>query len=453
MKKFNTILLINPPYERAGVSESVSSVSISLSLAMLGAICQNLGRNTKVLDLNLYFDWTDRLLLTVHDYEPDLVGITFTTPTYYLANEIAKTIKRENEKDVTIVGGGAHATALPRETLMGSAFDGLAIGEADLSFQELIKTADKNTPGWFWKSDNNFVKTGVFPQISFLDNLPHGAFDLFDTEKYIYPEETSRKNPVCLLETSRGCYAKCSFCNKNIFGHRIRKKSSRRIVDEIEYILSCGFGEIHLSDDSFTADLNHAKGMCDEILARGLKFPWVPRSGIRVDRITGKVLEIMRKAGCYHVPFGIESGSQNVINRINKGITIEQVRNSVKIAKELEFETTGYFMIGLPGETVETLMKTLDFASELQLDHVKFGFTIPLPGTPMFEELEEIGNLLTRDWNKFTYTTPSWEIFGFEDKRLRAFIESVQFNDHILVDIANKSLHFDYNKKNYVLNK
>ena len=279
------------------------------------------------------------------------------------------------------------------------------------------------------------------PLIKNLDDLPFAAVELFDTTQYIYPADASRENPVCLLETSRGCYAYCIYCNKNIFGHKIRRKSSKRVVDEMQYILGCGFREIHFADDSFTADLNHAKGVCNEIINRGLSFPWVPRSGIRVDRVTPDLLNLMRKAGCYHTPFGIESGSQEVLDRMKKGITVDQVIRAVQMSKDAGMETTGYFMFGLPGETKDTIMKTIEFALQLRLDHNKFGVAIPLPGTEFFELLDQEGLLKTNDWEKFTYSTPPWELYHHPSLD-RDTLEQITINQERLMDVANRSIHF-----------
>ena len=151
-----------------------------------------------------------------------------------------------------------------------------------------------------------------------LDALEFPAYFLYDIPKYIMPRVFSRESPLGVMETSRGCYAHCVYCNKNIHGYKLRQKSPQRVVDEMEYLLKLGFREIHITDDVFTADMPRAYKICEQILRRNLKFPWYPRGGIRVDRINKELLVIMKKAGCYRIPFGVESGSQRVIDVIKR---------------------------------------------------------------------------------------------------------------------------------------
>lgn len=406
MTHFTKFLFVNPPYEAIGVSESVSSMSVVLSLAMLAALCRKHRRDVEILDLNLHSDWQSTYRSKLSSFKPDVVGITFTTPTVFLARQLVQ-ISRESGSTF-VIGGGPHATALPLETLSECGFDAIAVGEAEFAFENfLLDSHADNIPGWVTPGMSTYG-SGLIVQD--LDSLPYAAVDLFDVERYVYPDRASRRNPVCLIETCRGCYARCTFCNKNIFGFKLRRKSPKRVVDEMEFILNCGYCEIHIADDLFTADLRHASAVCREIIKRRLIFPWVPRSGIRVDRISAPLLKIMAEAGCYHVPLGIESGNQQILDRIKKGITLDQVRQAVASIRAAGMETTGYFMVGMPGETQETIKQTLDFSTGLKLDFIKIGVCVPLPGTPMFSELEQAGRLRTRDWGRYTYATPHWEL-------------------------------------------
>lgn len=441
MNNCQKILLINPPYEIIGVTESVSSVSVTLSIAMLAGVAKKFDKEVKIIDLNLYANWENILDREILKFDPDLVGITFTTPLVKISDKICKRIKELSNKKVMVIGGGAHATAMPVQTLETTCFDAVALGEAEEAFEEyLTKGSFENLKGWYFKDGEKILGGLPAPLIENLDSLPFGAYKLFEANKYLYPKEMCRANPVCLLETSRGCYAKCTFCNKNIFGFKIRRKSAKRVVDEMEYILSLGFKEIHLADDLFTADMKHAKHVCEEILKRGLKFHWLPRSGIRVDKVSAELLRIMKDAGCYHIPFGIESGNQQILDNIKKNVTIEEIKNAIRLSKEAGLETTGYFMFGLPGETPETVQETIDLALELKLDHIKFGITVPLPGTPLFEQLKIENRLITFDWEKYTYSTPPWEIYDHPTLS-REQIENIYILGNQLIDVANKSMH------------
>jgi radical SAM superfamily enzyme YgiQ (UPF0313 family) len=371
----------------------------------------------------------------LEQWHPDTVGITFTTPMAPLAAKLAMLAKKCG--DIVVLGGGPHATALPVETLRSGPFDAIALGEAEVAFEQaLLRHTINGIHGWASQENPASSRVSLLPD---LDQLPFAAVDLFDVKRYVYPARASRKNPVCLLETSRGCYARCTFCNKNIFGFKIRRKSPTRVVDEMEYILSCGYREIHLADDLFTADMHHAEEVCREILRRNMHFPWVPRSGLRVDRVSPKLMEIMAEAGCYHIPFGIESGNQEVLDRIKKGITIDQVRMAVQYARSAGMQTTGYFMVGMPGETVHTMTDTLTFAVNLELDFVKVGVCIPLPGTPMFDELERSGRLKTREWALYTYATPPWDLVDSTELPPDV-LGRLKINEIGIMDLANRTL-------------
>ena len=433
--KFERLLLINPPYEAVGVSESVSSVSVTLALAMLAGLCRRHGREVRVLDLNLTSCWEEVFDAELLRFSPDTVGITFTTPMAPLAARLAARTKQAG--NITVLGGGPHATALPYETLRSGPFDAVALGEAEVCFERLLAAGQVDgIEGW---ATRRTLTPAAGPLVEDLDELPIAAVDLFEVKRYVYPVRASRRNPVCLLETSRGCYARCTFCNKNIFGFKIRRKSPQRVVDEMEFILDCGYGEIHLADDLFTADMRHAEAVCREILHRGLRFPWVPRSGLRVDRVSPQLLSLMAEAGCYHIPFGIESGNQEVLERIKKGITLEQVRHAVRYAKDAGMQTTGYFMVGMPGETKRTMHETLEFATSLELDYVKVGVCVPLPGTPMFTELEQAGRIRTRRWDLFTYATPPWNLVDSAEVTPEV-LDQLTISGVAMMDLANRTM-------------
>jgi radical SAM superfamily enzyme YgiQ (UPF0313 family) len=175
--------------------------------------------------------------------------------------------------------------------------------------------------------------------------------------------------------------------------------------------LSLGFREIHLADDLFTADLPRVKRICLAIIRSGLDISWYPRAGIRVDHVDRELFELMKRAGVWSVPFGIESGNENILQRIGKGITPDQVRKAVELAKSVGLTTEGYFMIGHPDETEKTIQETIRFSVSLGLDYAKFTINTPLPGTPLFEEWDRAGVIKTKDWSKYNFHTPPKELY------------------------------------------
>ena len=447
------IILINPDYYEDIFAQSKARAAVSrgvipLGLASLAAPLLNAGHQVRIINLNLAENPQAFLAGAIREFQPNFAGITSTTPLIYKAYEIASQIK-SLDKNILVLAGGPHPSAIPEEVLQESSIDCVVRGEGDFVLAMIVEQGfSPAIPNIFYKSNGDIIASErQHDFISDLDSLPFPAFELFDIKDYSQPGIASRKAPLGYMETSRGCYARCIFCNKNIHGYKVRMKSPDRVVDEMARMLKIGFKEIHLIDDIFTANMDRAYHICEEILRRGLKFPWYPRGGIRVDRVNLELLKIMKRAGCYRIPFGVESGSQRILNLVKKKITLEQCENAVRMAKEAGLETECYFMIGHPTETEEDIKKSIAFAIRLNPDYAKFAITIPLPGTPLFNDLVANGRIKTRDWNKYNFSLPakdlyehdtlSWEtIEEYYNKSHRKFY----FRPGYIVGMINKTL-------------
>jgi anaerobic magnesium-protoporphyrin IX monomethyl ester cyclase len=409
------VLLINPAFSNIIYRHAKIKVGVPinplLNLALLARPVMQAGYRVRISDLNLVEEPDVSLFEEIRKEKPRLIGITFTTPLYAEARRLAESIKKNNP-DVIIVAGGAHATTFPAQIISESAFDIIAVGEQDFLMRDLLlNNCLKNVKGIVFRDNGNSATTERQKFIDDLDSLPFPAWELYDLKKYRRLSLSNRLSPPGYLETSRGCPWGCVFCNKNIQGRKFRAKSPKRVVDEIEYMLRCGFKEINILDDTFSTDINRAKQICDGIISRNLKFPWHPLNGIRVNCVDKELFIKMKKSGCYKVSFGIESGNQDIINNIDKRITLDEVRRAVRLARDVGFEIFGYFMLGLPGETAETMMDTIRFAKELKLDIAKFNITIPLPGTRLFDEWERLGLIKSRDWTKYNFYSPYYELY------------------------------------------
>jgi radical SAM superfamily enzyme YgiQ (UPF0313 family) len=205
------------------------------------------------------------------------------------------------------------------------------------------------------------------------------------------------------MTTSRGCPHACIFCvGRKMVGARLRFRSPALVVDELAYLGSLGFHQINLADDLFTADRRRCLAVCDEIRRRGLKIPWT--SFARVDTVSEELLRRMREAGCTAVSFGIESGNPGILKTIRKRITLEQVTAAVGMCARAGVTPMASFILGLPGETADTLDETLAFAKRLQEDGLIYGFHLlaPFPGTEVRERSGELGlQILSDDWSQY----------------------------------------------------
>ncbi|OGX10315.1 MAG: hypothetical protein A2Y00_03250 [Omnitrophica WOR_2 bacterium GWF2_43_52] len=414
MKK--KVLLCVLPYYDEIFSNALVKVAVSRKTMMLGiaSVAGELRKNgfvCRIIDLNLTVDPESALKNTLQEFLPDYAGMTITTPLVSLGKKYSKLIKDTMPSCIT-VAGGPHASVLPEELLKQSHFDIAVKGEGELTMRELVSGAPlEKITGISFKAGNTIASNPPRPLITDLDTLADPAYELYDIKKYVHPKMVARRNPVAALETSRGCFGKCSYCNKSIFDTKYRMKSPQRVVQDFIHVISLGFREIHIVDDVFSGDMARAKNICKLLLSRKLDITWYPRGGLRVDRVDKELIYLMRQAGCYRIPFGIESGSQKILDTIGKGITLAQVRKAVDLAKAQGMEVEGYFMLGLPNDTLETLKETLDFALSLNIDYAKFAITVPLPGTLLFKEWDAAGIIKTKDWNKYNFASSPRDLY------------------------------------------
>ena len=400
----------------------------NLTLATLAGHLVN-AHDVKIVDLEIKAHPLQRLFDEILNFKPDIVAASASTPDYLAIKEIMFKLKCKYPHIKTIVGG-VHITALAQEVSEESCFDIIVIGEGDTVIPEILGTRTLDTvPGIIYKngSSGKLIFTLKRKHIANLNSLPYPAWHLFDISKYKNSRISSRRNPVGLIETSRGCAFQCSFCNKLTFGSDYRAKDPKRVVDEMEYMLKCGFKEIHIIDDSFTQDINRAKEICAEIIRRNLKFPWSSLSGVRVDMVDFDFFKLAKRSGCWQVGFGIETGDQNILNKINKKTTLSQAENAVKLAVKAGINTFGFFILGLSGETEESMKRTIGFAKRLPLDIAKFDICIPYPGTAYYQELRAEGRIKSLDWSKyichqirepiFDHPNLDWQVLGVYYKK------------------------------------
>ncbi len=393
-------------YSKSKVKVAVSETP-SLTFAALAAALQESGHEVRCADLNLTSQPEKVLQQQLEDFSPDYLGINCTTPLYYETQHIAS-IAKEHNPNIVVVVGGAHPSSLPESTMMDPNIDIGCIGEGDITMTEIVSGNDwASIKGITYSKNGAITANQPREYIKNLDDLPFPAWNIFDIKAYKSSTLSCRNNPVGTIETSRGCPFGCTYCNKSIFGRTFRPKSPARVVDEMEYMLNLGFKEIHINDDGFTTDLNRAKQICDLICQRGLNFPWRLCNGIRVDRVDREFLRKARNAGCYGLAFGVESGDQALLDNIDKGITIEQVRDAFTWAKETGLETTAFFMIGLPGETEQTIQKSINCAISLAPDYAKTSILLPLPGTYLYNSFEQKGYIKSKDWILYNQHNPS----------------------------------------------
>lgn len=405
-------LLINPSYYGSygnAKASIINPIHPTLGLASIAGGALARGHQVEILDLSsLPYDYRlvrDKIL----ESKPDVVGITATTPLMNQMRDLSVLIK-DISKNIAVVGGGPHPSALPLETLRETLLDAVFVGEADFSFSDYCDgTAPSDVPGLYYRSGDDIAFSGVRRPIEDLDMLPMPAWHLYNPDNYRHMSHLyARRTPITTAEFSRGCVFKCDFCASKItMALGYRKKSPQRCVEEVRQLHKLGFREFKLADDIFTSDQGWAGAVCDAIADADIDIIWTASNGIRVESADDELFRRMARAKCYRVSFGFESGNDEVLKAFGKGgrASVEQGRKAVKMARAAGIDTTGFFMLGLSPDTEKTMQDTIDFARGLPLDVLKFGIAIAFPGTKMFTDFAKAGLVRSYNWDDyFIYT-------------------------------------------------
>ena len=373
-------------------------------LAYATAVLEKAGFKVKLYDFPALGWDKNRFKRLIKEQNPDFVVLDSTTPSVYSDIECAKIVKDNSKAWVLMVG--PHVSALPVETLQlaKGAVDIACIGEYDYSVKEAIENVDKPyaVPGIAYYKNGQVIETPPRPLIDNLDELPFPAWRHLDLFKYF---DGGKLYPYIDVISGRGCPNRCAFClwPQVMHGLRYRLRSPVNVVDELEHdIRLCPEilrGEFFFEDDTFTVDSKRAILICEEILRRNLKITFSVNA--RVDNADVKMFKMMKEAGCRELLVGFESGIQNILDNVNKKITLEQSRIFMDTAKKTGLQVHGCFVIGLPGETKETAKETIDFALSLECDTIQFSGAVPFPGTVFFDDAKKAGWLKTQDWSKW----------------------------------------------------
>jgi anaerobic magnesium-protoporphyrin IX monomethyl ester cyclase len=407
----SSVLLINPSYSATSYGTAKGSISNpiypTLGLATIAGEALRRGHKVEILDLSYRpYDW--RLVRQrILDGKPDIVGITATTPLMNQARDISILCK-DISSDILVAGGGAHISAMPVESLKESMIDVALAGESDLSFGDLCDgLSPASITGLYLRgSDGEIVHTGDRPPIHDLDDLAMPAWHLYDPREY--RDRISRilvkRPPGTIAEFSRGCVFKCDFCaSKMTMALGYRKKSPERCAEEVRLLHRLGWREFMLADDIFTSDSSWATRVSEAITRTGLDMAWTCNNGIRVESADETLFTAMRRAGCYRVSFGFETGNEEVLKAFGKGgkATLAQGRVAVRKARQAGIDTNGFFLMGLSADTDESLDDTIAYARSLELDTMVFGVAIAFPGTKMFHEYFAEGLVKSFDWDEY----------------------------------------------------
>lgn len=389
-----SIVLINP-YPSAVRGINNATIEPPLGLAYLASYLREHGFECHIIDANVLRMPVPEVLKYIQDINPSLVGISTNVITHKDGIILAQEIRRQWLK-LPIVLGGPLPSSLPY-TALGVA-DVVVIGEGEETLLEIVKniTQNKHEPykdvlGCVYGSPGNPTTNKPRPLIQNLNCLPFPAHDLLPP--FIRYKRRAKRLPVGAIITSRGCSYQCVFCNKNIFQRKLRMRSVDNILEEIDWLINLyHIKQIDILDDNVTMDIERAKELF--LRLKPYKLDINLQNGIRADRCDFELLKIMKESGVYKLSIGVESGDLDIQRTIKKHLQLERVLEVTQWAKSLGIIVYGNFMIGLPGDTPDTMQKTINFAIKMDPHIANFMMTIPFPGTELYEKVQSDGEFL-----------------------------------------------------------
>jgi anaerobic magnesium-protoporphyrin IX monomethyl ester cyclase len=387
-----TVTLIYPYFHRS--SDNSIFRFPPLGLGYVAACLKKAGIAVELVDCT--FLKQDEALEKVRRSQPRIIGMQVMFSMKEKALELARLLK--NDCDL-LVAGGPLPTSDPEEFLRS--FDVVVVGEGEQTMLELVRavqngTSLMNVKGIAFREKDQVKVTPPRDFIKDLDSIAFPSREFFNHRAYMrYFKEKFGYTETSII-TSRGCPFNCDFCSRPVFGNSFRSRTAANIVDEVEVVHKLGYERVWFADDCFTLDRKRLLNICDELGRRRANVSWECLS--RVDTVDGQIAQKMKRAGCARVFFGIESGNDSILRIMKKQVTTKQAERAVHVFKKAGIQVGAFFILGYPGESSETVLDTVRFASSLPLDYLSFTFPYPIPGTPLFDRVKY--SMISQEWKE-----------------------------------------------------
>lgn len=412
------IILINTSFKDIYGYEKM----FPLGLGYLAAVLKKDGHNVSLLEPQLDDIGDCQLREHLRKENPDLIGLTAVTPTFPQALELARIIKEELSA-VPIVLGGVHASSFPDKLLDAyKEFDFIIFGEGEVTFSDLCRRLAQggenfhDIPGLCFRGAQGVVKNISRELITQLDAIPFPDRDLVNLSRYKLPLHIEKGKRSVSMITSRGCPAGCIFCSSKVtMGPNFRAHSCDYVIKEIEHLVRHHkVDHIQFVDDTFTISPERVRMICRQILKRNIRIEW--HCFARVETVSEELLFLMKAAGCTSILFGIESGDEQILKNIKKGISMAKAKQAHQAARKAGITVLSSFILGNPGETLKTAKSTIDFACKLNPSFALFYRLVPYPGSPAYQMYSSQGRLkMTLGWESFA---PKGKDMVFEHENL-----------------------------------
>lgn len=424
-------LLIQPPVhlnELYGELAGAGSELAPQGLCTIATIARKEGYKVSILDAEALRLTVDETIDRILEVQPDIIGFTLYTTFVPIVKDISTKLKKiydTSGKELFVLVGGSHATITKEEVLQEhSVFDIACIGEGEITFVQILDALQnkknlRDVKGIVFRGkDNRVIATEKRPFITSLDTIPFPDWSLLpELKKFYRPAGDSLKRaPSAGIVTSRGCDGKCYFCNPWQLGKQVRYHSAEYVYKMILDLMdNYGIRDIYIQDDTFVMNKDNVMAFCKILIDEKLDLTWACHG--RVNHIDKELLQQMKKSGCWQIALGIESGSQKILDNINKGATVEQNYNALKLCEEVGMDVKGLFMIGCFGEDHDTVKETIAFIKKVHITDFHMNFFTPLPLTVAIKLWPKYGRF---DPSKgaFMGSMPSFVPFGLTEEEL-----------------------------------
>lgn len=399
------VMLINPPYSSSKY-KFIGLVAPPLGIAYIGAVLESGGFEVEIIDgAALEMNW-ESLEKAINKAAPQVIAITALTPTINQALETAKLAKKTCP-DAMVIMGGYHPSFNYSEILEKEYVDLVVMGEGEYTMLELVQTLEDE--GDLKKVRGiavDDVVTSPRPVTADLDELPFPARHLLPMDHY---KILDMKLHTATMISGRGCPMQCSFCaSAALHGRKLRLRSPENVVDEMEFLVeNHDAGMIAFMDDTFTLKPTQVEQICEEIMKRDIDVYWGCTA--RADTLSNNMLHKMSDSGCITMFLGVESADQQQLDRVNKQMTIEKIRRAFTLSRKYNIRTIASVVLGMPGDTRDSIGRTIKFVRELNPSYALFSLATPYPGTRFYKESVENNLIKVKDWSKYTLLSPVLE--------------------------------------------
>lgn len=435
------ILLIQPPTNINLKIESGLKYP-PMGIAFLAAAIRDQGYSVKIFDANVEKNPFDQLLIILNKYQPQVVGLSFTSLLANSAHHTAELIKKHNP-NITILAGGYHPTVMPLEVIKDPNFDFVFIGEGEQSLFEWLEqyknqqTNFNQIKGLVFRLNDKIIQTEPRELIANLDDIPFPAYNLLPIDKY--SSLASTRKPYVTFIRSRGCPFRCLFCGvQKMFGRRYRCQSPAKTISEIDILVrDFGIKEINFKDSDFLIDKTNVIEFCRLLITRKYDLIWTCNA--RVDMINEEILKLMQQAGCRLITYGVESGSQEILNNLKKDISLSQTEQAIQLTKKIGIRCALDIILGGIGETQATFKQTLSFIKKLNPDYVAFTYLTAFPGSELYAEA------LKNNW----FIGGQTDNYSYENLQLNA----TRLSDAELAKIYKQALKSFYLRPSYIVSR